>query len=209
MKRVGIFLRNYKSNSNNDLLAIRKDLFEYLNKYSLEIICIPISYKNNEYDEFEKIIKIIQECNGIILPGGGGEVEEIDLKIVKYLYKNNIPTFGICMGMQIMALTFDGALEKINSSSHQSEKEYVHEIKIQRNSKLYEIVKEPVILVNSRHNEHVTTTDLSISAISTDLTIEAVEDKEKTFFIGVEWHPESLDKNLYSKRLFDYFISKL
>ncbi len=209
MKRVGIFLRDYKSSSNNNLLAIRKDLIEYLNKYILEIICIPISYENNEYEELEKIVKLIQTCNGIILPGGGGEIEDLDLKIVKYLFEQNIPTLGICMGMQMMALAFDGDLKKLNTTMHQSEKKYVHEIKIKEGSKLFDIIKEPTILVNSRHSEYITTTDLSISAISSDLKIEAIENSIKKFFIGVEWHPESLKENIYSKRLFDFFINSL
>lgn len=209
MKRVGIFLRDYKSISNNDLLAIRKDLFEFLNKYNLEIICIPISYLNNEYDEFEKIIKLVKECNGIILPGGVGKIEDFDLKLVHYLYDNDIPTFGICMGMQMMALAFGGDLQKLNTNFHQSEKEYVHEIKIKKRSKLFEILKESTLLVNSRHNEHITTTDLSISAISKDLIIEAIEDPKKKFFIGVQWHPESLKDNIYSKRLFNFFYKNL
>lgn len=209
LKRIGIILREFKSISNKDLLAIRKDLITFLRKYSLEVICIPIDFGNNEFDEFERAINLIQKCDGIIIPGGGGEVHDIDLKIVKYLYDSNIPTLGICFGMQTMSLVFEGDLEIVKNKNHQSEEEYVHEIKIKKGSKLYEIIKEPVILVNSRHSERVTTTNLAISAISNDLVIEAVEDSSKTFFIGVEWHPESLSKNIYSKRLFDYFYTVL
>lgn len=108
-----------------------------------------------------------------------------------------------------MALSFSGDIKKFKTNIHQSKEEYVHQIKIKSDSKLLSILEDNTIFVNSRHSEHITTTDLNIVAIAPDLTIEAVEDPEKKFFIGVQWHPESLEKDLYSKKLFDYFISSL
>lgn len=208
MKKIGIILRDYKSLSNNDLYGLRSDLIDYLRKYPVQVICIPICFKNNEYEEMERVIKLIDECNGIILPGGANDYE-IDLEIVKYLHTKNIPTLGICLGMQIMSLAFHGDLEDFKNNKHQSKEEYIHKVKIKTNSKLAKIIGETKILVNSRHSSYITTTDLSISAISDDLVIEAVEDPTKRFFIGVQWHPESLEGDLYSKKLFDAFINSI
>ena len=193
MKKIGIILRDYKSASNNDLLALRSDLIEYLRNFQVQIICIPIVFENNLDEELEMTIKIINECDGIILPGGS-IIYDIDCEIVKYLYDNNIPTLGICLGMQLMSLTLGGDIGHIGNNNH---------------SKLFNILANKNILVNSRHNDYVTTTDLSISAISDDLIIEAVEDTSKSFFIGVQWHPESLKDDIYSKRLFLEFINAL
>lgn len=208
MKKIGIILRDYMSASNNNLYAVRNDLIKYLRNYKVNVICIPVCFEENEFDELERVEKLINDCDGIILPGGQNNYE-IDLKIAKYLYNKNIPTLGICLGMQIMALTFNGDIAYLKNNKHQSREEYVHEIKIKPNSKLAEILKESNILVNSRHSEHITTTDLSIVAIADDLTIEAVEDSSKKFFIGIEWHPESLAHDIYSKKLFDFFINSL
>ena len=208
MKRVGIILRDYISKNNSDLLGVREDLIYYLRRYSIEIICIPIIFEDNEYDELERVERLINTCDGIILPGGAKEYD-IDLKIAKYLYDNNISTLGICLGMQIMALAFNGDMKLIGNETHQKTEGYVHEVKIKEKSRLAAILKENKIMVNSRHIEHITTTDLPISAISNDLIIEAVEDPSKTFFIGVQWHPESLEDDIYSRRLFDSFINTL
>ena len=208
MKKIGIILRDYTSKSGNTLLGIRKDLITYLRNYDIQISCIPICFSNNDFDEFERVVKGILECDGIILPGGPNEYE-IDLKIAKFLHEQNIPTLGICLGMQIMSLAFDGDIERLDKNFHQSKNEYVHKVKIKTNSKLYEILGTNEIIVNSRHSEHITTTDLSITAISDDLVIEAVEDASKAFYIGVQWHPESLVNDEYSKKLFDYFINLL
>ena len=47
-----------------------------------------------------------------------------------------------------------------------------------------------------------------ISAVSKDGIIEGIEDNSKKFFLGVQWHPESLkDSNSYN--LIKYFINSL
>lgn len=209
MKKIGILLRDFESASGNEMYGFRSDLLAFLRKYKeIEVITIPIDFKNNEYDELERVEELINSCNGIILPGGSNAYE-IDLKIAKYLHEQNIPTLGICLGMQILSLAFDGDIAILKDNSHQSKEEYVHEVKLKRDSKLASILKKNKILVNSRHNEHITTTDLNITAIAPDMTIEAVEDQNKKFFIGIQWHPESLPNDIYSKRLFDYFINTL
>ena len=209
MKKIGILLRDFESASGNKMYGFRSDLLAFLRKYKeIEVITIPIDFKNNEYDELERVEEVINSCNGIILPGGSNAYE-IDLKIAKYLHEQNIPTLGICLGMQILSLAFDGDIAILKDNSHQSKEEYVHEVKLKRDSKIASILKKNKILVNSRHNEHITTTDLNITAIAPDMTIEAVEDQNKKFFIGIQWHPESLPNDIYSKRLFDYFINTL
>ncbi len=50
-------------------------------------------------------------------------------------------------------------------------------------------------MVNSRHKAYTDDPSLlKCSAYSDDGIIEAVEDKSKTFYLAVQWHPESLYK---------------
>ncbi len=70
-------------------------------------------------------------------------------------------------------------------------------------------MKEEFIQVNSRHERYIPYTNLDISAYSDDGIPEAIENKNKKFFIGVQWHPESLIDDIYSKRLFNAFIDSL
>jgi len=95
--------------------------------------------------------------------------------------------------------------EEIIIDKHFSNNGYIHYINILENSLLYKILKEKRILVNSRHKTAIMDTNLNVVARSDDNVIEAVEDPTKSFFLGVEWHPESLnDEN--SKKIFDYFF---
>ena len=77
---------------------------------------------------------------------------------------------------------------------------------IKHTSLLKSILGANKILVNSRHKSAISDTRLKIGALSEDGIIEEVEDKTKKFFVGVEWHPESLNDD-NSKKIFDYFIS--
>ena len=172
-----------------------------------------ISYINEEINEaitnsngiplgvdIKNIYEIINNIDGFIFQGGN-EYQEEEKDLIKYLYNNNIPTLGICLGMQEIVETFNGELYRINN--HKNTK---HKINIGQNTKLYDIIKSNKIIVNSRHEFAVKSTNFNISA-KADNIIEAIEDKKKDFFIGVEWHPESLN-NEDSKNLFSYFIKK-
>ncbi len=86
---------------------------------------------------------------------------------------------------------------------------YVHTVNIDKNSKLYEIIGAEEIKVNSRHTDCVEYTDLTCVAKSNKGIMEAIEDKTKRFFLGVQWHPESMKKDENSKKIFDKFISSL
>lgn len=199
MKTVGVIIRESNFEGTN-YLSIRKDMFNTLNNFDITIVAIPI------YIDFKKILAAINNCDGVIL-SGGTEILENDYALVKYLYQFDIPTMGICMGMQTMAMAYNGRWEE-KIENHQSNDKYVHDIIINKESLLYEIIKKNRITVNSRHNWCVPHTSFSISAKSTDNVIEAIEDKNKRFFLGIQWHPESLnDENTYL--LFKYYVDKL
>ena len=195
MHYIGIIGRK-----NDNKITFNQEIINVIHKYNCIPIGIIVDFDNNPNIEFNKIKNIIDLCDGLILQGGS-DYYDIDILITKYLYENNIPTLGICLGMQTMAMTFNGTMSEIEN--HNSKSKYVHDIKINRNSKLYNIIKKDKIFVNSRHNSYIVNTDLDVSA--TNNIIEAIEDKNKKFFIGVQWHPESIiDEN--SILLFNYFF---
>ena len=88
-----------------------------------------------------------------------------------------------------------------------SKKNYKHLVTIEKNSKLFDILKEEKILVNSFHDYKVENSgSYKVPAICNDV-IEAVEKKEDPFNIGVQWHPEkNYDKDLNSNKIFTEFI---
>ena len=188
---------------NNDKITFNKEIIAVIVKYGFIPLGIIVDFENDSDKEFIKIKPLIDLCSGIILQGGS-DYYDIDIVITKYLYKNNIPTLGICLGMQTMAMAFNGIMGEIDN--HKSDKLYVHNVDIDKKSKLYVILKKDKIRVNSRHHSYIAKTDLKISG--QDNIIEAIEDNNKDFFIGVQWHPETLmDEN--SILLFNYYFSTI
>ena len=190
---IGVLLRV------DEKYTLNKEIKEVIDSYNK--ICLAIYPKT--LDEFKELANL---CDVFILQGGK-DYTDLEIEMVKYLYENNIPTLGICLGMQMMGV-MNGNLNLIGNNSHQSKEKYVHEINIDKNSILYSILNEEKILVNSRHMECITNTSLDIVGYSIDGIIEAIEDKSKKIFIGVQWHPESImDDN--NKKIFDYFFSNV
>lgn len=189
-KKVGILLRK------DETYHLNKELVEWIEEYEM----IPIGIVS---DKLKDMIEITDLCDGIILQGGSNYTEE-ELEYVRYLYETNIPTLGICLGMQMMSVVMDGSLAHLKNEIHQSKEIYSHEVEILKNTKLYDIVKSEKITVNSRHKDYVKWTELTISGLSEDGIIEAIEDRNHKFFLGVQWHPESI-KDIYSNKLLKAF----
>ena len=188
---------------NDDKITFNKEIIDVIKKYDFIPLGIIVDFENNSDNEFIKTKPLIDLCSGIILQGGS-DYYDIDIIITKYLHKNNIPTLGICLGMQTMAMAFNGNMGDINN--HKSDKLYVHNVDINKDSKLYDILKKDKIIVNSRHKSYIINTDLKVSGQAN--IIEAIEDNAKDFFIGVQWHPETLmDEN--SILLFNNFFSSI
>ena len=150
----------------------------------------------------ENIDNIINICDGFILPGGD-YFSDFDSVLAKKLMIINKPLLGICLGMQEIG---NRNIQK-TLNNHKSFLKYVHYINIVPNTLLYKILKEKRILVNSRHYDCLKGANLKISAVSDDGIIEAIEDNKHKFYLGVQWHPETLiDTDINSYRLFKYFI---
>lgn len=162
-------------------------------------------------EEESDLIEQINLCDGLILPGGD-RIFYYDLFTAKYALEHDIPLLGICMGMQIMGIVdndnFSSLVDVKEKSMHK--KDYqgncYHTIKINNDSKLFEIIKESNLEVNSIHSKvlsHVTTA--KVSAYSKEKEIEAIEFDSKKFAIGVQWHPELMLNNS-NEVLFEKFI---
>lgn len=209
MKKIGVLARPEKHDGRL-YWCINGEIKQVIMEYGyLPYLIYPIHLNDELNEEDCNILKEqLKECSGVILQGGS-EIYGYDRYVCSYLYEHDIPTLGICLGMQTMA---GGKLdrmddEKIKNHYDQKDAKYAHENWIQPGTKLFEIVEDVKIPVNSRHHDYVLDTDFFVSSYSKDGIIEAIEDAHKKFYIGVQWHPESMiayDK--VSKKLFDAFF---
>ncbi len=142
----------------------------------------------------------------------------LELGLSKLAFKHQVPTLGICGGMQSMVVALGGTLiqdipaqitTKIQHLQKTSAVHTVHPIHIEPETLLRKIIKKPDIPVNSSHHQSVKTIPRSfqISAVAPDGVIEAIEAKSHPFWLGVQWHPEFLyRKDFLQKRLFSALI---
>ena len=195
---IGIITRKEKSLEGHKINIMYNDICKAIKNNG----GIPIGILLDE--NYKDVLNI---CDGVIFQGGDND-ELVDYYALKYLYDIDKPVLGICLGMQEMGKLFNGKLCSVNN--HKSKLNYVHDVIIKRNSKLYGVLKSNYIKVNSRHKDRLSCTDLDIVGISGDGVIEAIEAKEKKFYIGVQWHPENMlkyDKN--QNNIFKYFINSI
>lgn len=204
---MAILLRLKKRDENSliEKFEIREDVINAIKSYGVNYYLIPINTISN--DDYDNVIEMIKMSDGVVIPGGNKGGTSMEFNIIKYLYDNDIPTLGICLGHQSMGRTFGGAKKQVEGHMV-LDKKYAHYVNIKKDSLLYKIIGKERILVNSRHRLIVENTNLDISADNDEGMPEAFEDKTKKCFIGVQWHPESIiDED--NKKIFDYFISKL
>ena len=197
----------------------------------------------------ETIINILDSIDGIIFSGGsdfnplwsGDEpsphLGHINRKrdhfelLTSLLSRNRqIPTLGICRGMQCIAIASGGKVAQdieesrklaaksllsdgevvrlIKHSQDADREEYTHSIDIDPNSILYSIYKTKKLFVNSFHHQAVSYIGpkLKITAKASDGVIEALESTEFKPFLAVQWHPEWLGED--GVKLFEWLTSQ-
>ncbi len=165
------------------------------------------------YNEKHDLIQALKMCDAIIKPGAT-KVYEFDKFIQSYTESVDMPYLGICAGMQLMTYDINNICDKTpnvvvkNIDMHKSKQKYAHEVTIVNDSKLYHILGVNRIAVNSRHRYAISNpANYVVSAFADDNTIEAIENPNFTFQIGVQWHPESLD-DVNSYNLFGSLVEE-
>lgn len=81
-----------------------------------------------DLEETDDVASIIGDANGVIVPGGFGERGiEGKIKATQYCRENNVPFFGICLGMQLAIIEFARHVlghREANSTEHYSDTPY-------------------------------------------------------------------------------------
>lgn len=175
-----------------------------------EINRVNNDWENNfSQDEYENLVAQIELCSGIVLQGGAA-CDNYEMIVAKYCYDNDIPVLGICSGQNVLVRALGGTTYRIpNPKDHnQPNAKYVHGMRVVTPSKFHDLVGVDEMRVNSRHVKAINSSPLLEQvAFCDDNYVEVVEAKDKKFYIGVKFHPESLykiDENM--NRIFEGFV---
>jgi putative glutamine amidotransferase len=173
----------------------------------------------------QRVNEVVSRYDGIIIPGGRdiepsryGEKEfcqvvpeeparvDFEFSLMRGIIEENKPVFGICYGMQLINIFFQGSLyqdirsQRPESLDHSSG---VHGVIIGDNP----FVETCGADVNSSHHQAIKQAGRGLKpfAVAHDGIIEAFYGEGHRFLIGVQWHPERMQDSL-SKLLFERFM---
>lgn len=148
------------------------------------------------------------------------ERDEMEFAWLKYAEEHNLPVLGICRGSQLINIYRKGTLhfevhkayEKAQyPSSLLAKIFYRKRMNLQKGTLIYKIYQEDKIKVNSIHTQAIDKLGhhLVITASEGNGVVQAVEDPNRRFFLGVQYHPEYLIYSGRHRKIFREFIKAI
>lgn len=169
---------------------------------------------------------VVAGLDGLVVAGGGdvdparygqdphertgmvrADRDEAELRLVAAARTAALPLLGICRGHQIMAVAAGGRLVQ-----HLEAGDVVHDVtggfgahpvQVVPGTRLHAVLGDRVEVATSHHQAVEDAPGYLTSAAADDGVLEAIEDPDLPFCVGVQWHPERAD----DPRLFDALVA--
>ena len=191
-------------------------------------------------DDVEVLRQIVAQLDGIVFTGGEdfapayygkeeheklGEVnvtrDTYDLTLLKLATDRNIPTLGICRGLQLINVGMGGTLyqdlpaEKPSDINHRQEEEGTvptHSVSVVEGSVMHNIFGKKEIQVNTFHHQAIDklAPGLKIVGWSNDSVPELIEAYPHRQILGTQFHPEIFTAagDALMGKLFKFLVNK-
>jgi len=191
------------------------------------------------------ISEAVRRCDGILLTGGDDidpklyakdlpeslaktvgplepERDEWEGALIREVFEQQKPLFGICRGHQMLNVALGGTLlvdipsqvpNALNHRRMDRKSDPVHSVKVNEDSLLARIAGQTAFEVNSTHHQAIGELAPPLRAVahSPDGIIEAAELKDSAklpFLLTVQFHPERLlDRYTLFLKLFSSFVA--
>jgi len=147
------------------------------------------------------------EPNGVFLSNGPGDPAAVSYApgAVRAIADNGVPIFGICLGHQILGLTFGANTVKM-SYGHRGGNHPVKEISTGR---VLITSQNHGFAVEGNEQEIPGAPELEVTHVNlNDGTVEGLRHRERPLF-GVQYHPEAAPGPHDARPLFDEFIDSI
>ena len=161
-------------------------------------------------EELEDLYCQLDLVDGIILQGGDYSCQ-YEVELAKRAIELDMPVLGICAGFNNILRALGGNTFEDKSAGHSHyDLDYRHPIEIMKDSKLFKIIGKENYMVNSFHTMIATREMVEpyckVCAVSEDGYVEALEIEDKSFVLGVKWHPEQMREDLETTNIFTTFL---
>ncbi len=189
-------------------------------------------------DDPQALASLLPRLDGLLLSGGGdvephryGEepypklemldpkLDEIELTLASWALQEDIPTLGICRGMQLLNVATGGSLYQDLSDQYpsniahcnreQPRNHLTHRVFIEPESLMQSVLGTREFGANSLHHQAVKVPgkDVRISGHAPDGVAEALEIPGYRFMMALQCHPEEIYAEVEAcARLFEAFI---
>lgn len=197
-------------------------------------VILPIS-KNPEMIErlIERLDGIVFAGGEDVAPERYGQVptyagdidvsrDEFETRLMQAALAQDMPVLAICRGMQLLNVVRGGTLYQDIATelpeAHQHDGDLIakdvtyiaHQLEIDEKSALAGILGVTTVGTNAHHHQAIDQigSGLTVSARTGDGIIEAVEDMTSGYVVGVQSHPESLERQVMPiwQKLFVSFV---
>lgn len=186
---------------------------------------LPVLLPPREDADEDMARELVGRLDGLVLTGGADvaprryaepahpsvrrtrpDRDSMELLLAQAAFEANLPLLGICRGMQVMAIAGGGALEqhlpdRVHSRMHGplATGYGTHPVQVCAGT-LLATVQDARMDVPTHHHQAVRShPGFEAAAWAEDDTLEAMEDREARFRVGVQWHPEvSQDNRLFA-----------
>lgn len=191
---------HYKFDGNKRVVLIdcgvKAGILRNLIRREVDVIRVPYNYAPEEILEFKP--------DGVVVSNGPGDPKRCEetIEAVRGIIDKKIPTMGICLGNQILALALGGDTYKLKYG-HRSQ-----------NQPAYDLETKRCYITTQNHGytvkpESLEGKDLKLWFVNAnDKTVEGIRHNEGSTF-AVQWHPEASPGPYDTEFLFDLFIKRL
>jgi carbamoyl-phosphate synthase small subunit len=173
--------------------GVKYGILRNLLKRGINVVRVPYDFSNEEILEYNP-------C-GVVLSNGPGDPKKCvkTIECVQGLIEEAIPTMGICLGTQILALALGGDTYKLKYG-HRSQNQPALDLETNR---CYITIQNHGYAVSL---DSLKGTDLETWFLNAnDKTVEGIKHTRKPVF-ALQWHPEAAPGPYDTEFLFDEFL---
>lgn len=146
------------------------------------------------------------------------ERDELEVRWLVRAESEDLPVLGICRGAQLMNVQRGGTLHVDIAKVYENARYPAHllaniffrkTIILEQGTLLHRLLRADKIKVNSMHKQAIDNLGkgLSVSARERNSIVQAIEDPVHHFFLGVQFHPETLIYRARFRRIFKALVT--
>lgn len=184
-----------------------------------------------------QVDRLLNVIDGLIFAGGGdidpsvyggqphpsiylvdGDRDQFELTLAQAALSANLPTLGICRGLQILSVASGATLiphvpdvfgDAIAHRLDHPRRPIPHPVQLVAGSRLARMMDTPEAIVESWHHQAVSAIPpgWQAAAYAADGLVEALERVDHPWMLAVQWHPELSPHHPGHQRIFQALVT--